>query len=67
MFFTQTAVVHAGGEFLTDVATFVVIDGVYCVHFGFVHGRFFGDQVAAAVGDGEGDAIVVPVFEWLFF
>src|SRR6202035_4353166 len=61
--FDQAAILCPRGQFLADIAAFVPIDAVELVEPGFEQDRFVEHEVAAAVGDTEGQAPPVVLGE----
>src|SRR5260221_11856286 len=58
--FYQAAIFGSRGQLLADIATLLPIDAVEFVKAGFEQDRFIEHQVAAAVGDAEGETVAVP-------
>src|SRR5205085_4183365 len=57
--FDQAAVFGARGQLLADIAALLPIDAVQFVKAGFEQDRFLEDEIAAAVGDAERQAMSV--------
>ena len=53
------AVLHAGGEFLADVAAFVEVDAVKFLEIAVEREERFGRDVGRCVGDAERQAVIV--------